>query len=290
MLILIRYGEIGLKSSQVRTSFIDRLQHNLEQQLQAHAIPGDIVERDDRIFADVHEEDAADAAIAITHVPGVVSASPTVTSPLTLDAMAETALQIVDQDAASFAVDARRAGDHDFTSNDIEDVVGQAIVDAYDIPVDLDDPAETVGIEARYTTAYLYTETVPGVGGLPIDDDDRVAVLMEDRASTVAAYRLMKRGCTVYPVYAGQHPEDLEQDMTTLRQFDPSIKLTVVKDKTPDAALQHCKELYDCDAVAYGHTTDELDATGNGTVLYPNSGSTEEAILQEYATIMHTIV
>ncbi len=290
MLLLVRYGEIGLKSAQVRAKFEQRLRDNLAARLTASGIDGDIVERDDRIFVDVEPDDAADAALALSQVPGVESVSPVETAALEMDAMGDAALTVVaGTDGETFAVDARRAGDHAFTSDDIEAALGDRIRAETDMAVDLDDPDVTVNIEARYTTAYLYSRTVDGVGGLPVADDARVAVLMTDRAATVAAARLMTRGCTVYPVYTGHEPDALEPEMELLRQFDPGVKLTTLQDEDPAAALVTVADLYDCTAVAHPATTAELADAAlevDRPVLYPNCGRTEAAVLDEYAALM----
>ncbi len=288
MLILIRYGEIGLKSAQVKKRFEQRLVQRLEGKLSHVRIEGEVFESEGRIFADVPEDGAADAAVALSRVPGVVSVSPVVTTSLELDDIGEEALELVaDRDADTFAVDARRAGEHDYTSSDIEEVVGQRIVDATGLGVDLDSPDVTVHVEARYTNAYLYTETVDGVGGLPVDEENRVAVLMEDRTSTVAAFLLMKRGCTVFPVYTGSDSERIEPEMATLRQFDPDVKLTVLKGAGDGEALDRACDLYDCAAAAIGHTGDELgqEPDTDAELLLPTTGMGEEEVLETYREI-----
>lgn len=294
MLLLIKYGEIGLKSSQVQPKFEQQLEDNLSRALDAHDITHDIVEHDDRIFADVDEDAAADTALILSRVPGVVAVLPVEQCDPTHSDIVETTISILDgMDLPdTFAVRARRAGEqHDFTSSDLEEAVGQAIVDAYDLDVDLDDPDLTVTIEARYTSAYIATDSVVGVGGLPIADDQHVVVIMEDRASTVAAYRLMKRGCTVHLLYTGQEAEKLEDDIETLRQYDPRVKLTVMKDASLPDALDTFTGIVDCAVVAFGDTVDDLPDVDRSdlpyTVLQPNSGDTTEEVLDVYGDIMH---
>ncbi len=292
MHILLRYGEIALKSGQVRAGFEDRLRDNLVRALDAAGIDGDILERDGRIFADVPEDDAADAALVLSRVPGVVSVSPVAEAGgRSMDAIITTALSVIaGVEVDSFAVEARRAGDHEYSSEDIAEQVGAAIVEETGWDVDLDDPDITVSVEARYTDAFVYTETVEGVGGLPIDTRDAVAVLMSDRRATVAAYRMMKRGCTVHPVYTGREPGRLETDMATLRQFDPDVKLTVMKGADDVAALERAVDLYGCGAAVLPHTVEELvefDAAAiDAEVLLPNCGMSEEAVLGTYRDIM----
>lgn len=295
MLILIRYGEIGLKSSQVRSGFEQRLKDNLAQQLQYRGIDGDIVEHDDRIFADVDTDDAADAALALSNVPGVVSVSPVKTCDLDMDAIVATATDVVqhriDDTTETFAVDARRAGEHDFDSKDIENQAGDSIRTTHDLAVDLDEPDVTVHVEARYTEAYVYTEIVDGVGGLPVNEDNTVVVAMTDRTATVAAYRLLKRGCAVYPVYWGNEPEQLDEDMATLRQFDPATKLTVIDAADRNGAVKQAAALFDVDAVALPVTADDLDdytpPETDAEVLLPNCGHSTDAVMETYGDIRH---
>lgn len=295
MRILVRYGEIGVKSRQVQRSFLDRLKQNLQQALDAATIEGTVSEDEDRIFAEVAEADAADATLTLSHVPGVVSLSPVVTTSTDFDDIITTLTGLAGgTNAETFAVEARRAGDHhDYRSQDIKEEAGDRTREEHGLVVDLDDPDLTVSVEARYQHAYCYTETVQGVGGLPIGERNRVAVLMEDRASTVAAFRLMKRGCTVHPVYTGQEAGQLREEMDTLRQYDPGVKLTVLKQQDPDEALETVCDLYNCDAVAYGTTSNDLDSgvpDHEREVLLPNSGYTTEEVLDTYTEIQHVVL
>ncbi|MDY6774207.1 MAG: THUMP domain-containing protein [Candidatus Nanohaloarchaea archaeon] len=284
MFLLIRYGEIGLKSSQVKSRFEERLEKRLEEKLSYRGIEGEILESEGRIFAEVEEQDAADASLALSRVPGVVSVSPAVRTTLELDDIAERAVEMLEErEVGSFAIDARRAGEHDYTSEDLEEEVGQAVVDSLGLEVDLDEPDVTVHIEARYRNSYLYTETVDGVGGLPVNEEDRVAVLMEDRASTVAAFLLMKRGCRVFPVYTGEEPKGLEEEMEVLHQFDPGVKLTVMKGEEEEV-LEQVSDLYECQAVAVSAVSDELEELPETEkeLLLPNSGFSEEEVMEKY--------
>lgn len=299
MRILVRYGEIGLKSSQVKTGFVKTLRRNLQHTLDAAGIDGNILKTGGRIFAEVPDEGAADAVLSLSLVPGVVSVSPVMECGLDLDEIIETGLDVFEQERnnweaerdPTFAVSARRAGEHDYTSKDIENELGQRIVDEHGLEVDLDDPDLTVYVEARYKNAYVYTAVVEGTGGLPIDDRNEVAVLMEDRASTVAAYLLMKRGCKVFPVYTGHEADRLEQDMNTLRQFDPGVKLTVMKGEDDAEALEQVCDLYDIDAVALSYTAEDIEDANPPDIaaelLYPVCGLNPEEVLQIYGEIGH---
>lgn len=297
MLILIRYGEIGLKSAQVQNKFESVLQQNLQNKLDATDIDGHIVEREGRIFARVDEDVTADAVLALSMVPGVVSVSPVVEAGLSMEEIVDTGYTVfaeersINDEVETFAVSARRAGEHEFTSKDIEEELGQRIVDETDLAVDLDDPDLTIYVEARYKNAYVYTRVIEGVGGLPVDDSDRAVILMEDRVSTVAAYLMMKRGCKVYPVYTGHEPDKLEDEMKTLRQFDPEVKLTVMKGKDRDDALEQVCDLFDAGVVVLSYTADEIDDMDlpylSAEILMPACGMSEEEALEIYADISY---
>jgi tRNA uracil 4-sulfurtransferase len=206
--ILVRYGEIGIKSDRVRSRYESALVKNIEKALSFCEIPFDAVIRDfGRIF--VQTQDVA-AALTIARVFGVVSVSPVQTSTATLDAMKDAALQIISPlltQGKSFAIRARRTGTHDYSSKDIGVVVGGAIEQATTAPVRLTKPDVELFIEVRAERAYIYTEVIDGVGGLPLGTQGKVIVLLSGGIdSPVAAWLMMKRGCTIIPLFFDCEP------------------------------------------------------------------------------------
>ena len=64
--------------------------------------------------------------------------------------------------------------------------------------VDLDDPALTIHLEMLPDHAFYFFGKEPGAGGLPTGTGGRVACLLSGGIdSPVAAYRMMRRGCSV---------------------------------------------------------------------------------------------
>lgn len=206
--ILVRYGEIGIKSDRVRSRFEHTLVKNIEKALSFCDIPYDAVVRDfGRIF--VHTQEAA-AALVVARVFGVVSVSPVQKSVATLDAMKNAALRIMPpllQGGKSFGIRARRTGMHDYSSKDIGIVVGGAIEKATSAPVRLTKPDVTLFIEVRAERSYIYTEVIHGVGGLPLGTQGKVIALISGGIdSPVAAWLMMKRGCTIVPLFFDCEP------------------------------------------------------------------------------------
>ena len=201
--ILVRYGEIGIKSDRVRSRYESTLVKNIEKALNFCEIPFDAVVRDfGRIF--VQTRDLA-AAQTIARVFGVVSVSPVQTYAATLEAMKDAALRIISPlltQGKSFAIRARRTGAHDYSSKDIGVVVGGAIEQATGAPVRLTTPDVELFIEVRAERAYIYTEIIEGVGGLPLGTQGKVIALLSGGIdSPVAAWLMMKRGCTIIPLF-----------------------------------------------------------------------------------------
>ncbi|MDL5361026.1 tRNA sulfurtransferase [Halalkalicoccus sp. NIPERK01] len=204
--VLVRYGDIGVKSTKVRRDMEDSLESNLRAMLDSRDVPGEL---DWRWSRPRIRTPAADRTTDVARDTfGIVSASPAVSTEPTMaairEALAETAGAIgVD---GSFAVEARRAGEreaHPFTSEDIEREGGRAIWEVLADPeVDLEDPSRTFYVECRSEEAFVFTEKRAGPGGLPLGTQrPLVALLSGGIDSPVAAWEAMKRGAPVIPLY-----------------------------------------------------------------------------------------
>jgi thiamine biosynthesis protein ThiI len=203
--LLIRYGEIGLKGKN-RTYFLGKLRHNLRQCLRANGVAGTVWQEGQRIYLETEQPEAA--LEAACRVFGVVSASPVLRVPATMEDITQRAIEI-GRDAelgsqGSFWVRARRA-DKSFspTSPEIARQVGAAVVDATGAHVVLSQEADLeIGIEVRPGHALLFGQTVPGPGGMPLASQGRVVALVSTGIdSPVAMWLMMKRGCAVIPVH-----------------------------------------------------------------------------------------
>jgi thiamine biosynthesis protein ThiI len=208
--VLVRHGELGVKSEQVRRKMEGQLADNLRAMLDARGLSGDIDQRRNRLF--VHTDHPGGVTAAAADTFGVTSASAVTTVDPTLsaieDALAATAR--AQYGGGAFAVDARRAGRaeaHPFSSTDIESAGGAAVWEAIeelggDPAVDLDDPDFELFVECRADAAYVFCEKRPGPGGLPLGSQRPVVALVSGGIdSPVAAWKLMKRGAPVVPVY-----------------------------------------------------------------------------------------
>ncbi len=213
-LILIRYGEIALKG-QNRTFFFRILRRNVRQCLKANGIAGEVWQEGQRVY--LRTDQVGQALEAVRRVFGIVSLSAVYETPPELQAITDAALRVAREagigPARTFRVRARRA-DKAFplTSPEINRQVGGAVADATGAPVDLSHAEVEIGVEVHAQRALVYGDVVPGPGGMPLGSQGRVVVLLSNGIdSPVAAWLMMKRGCTVIPVHFASSPEQIHQ-------------------------------------------------------------------------------
>jgi thiamine biosynthesis protein ThiI len=94
-----------------------------------------------------------------------------------------------------------------FTSMDVDREVGAHVRACTGKAVDLRHPDLTISIETLHTDAYYSVSRESGPGGLPVGTAGKVACLLSGGIdSPVAAYRMMKRGCTTTFVHFHGRP------------------------------------------------------------------------------------
>jgi tRNA uracil 4-sulfurtransferase len=108
----------------------------------------------------------------------------------------------------SFRVSATRADKRlAFTSPQVEREVGGLIKQATGWRVNLNHPALTIHIEMLPEGAFYFFGKEAGAGGLPTGTGGRVACLLSGGIdSPVAAYRMMRRGCSVLLIHFHAYP------------------------------------------------------------------------------------
>ncbi len=199
--VLLRYGEIGIKSRQTRKRMVDLLVKHVGTALKEKGVPFDRIRTEfGRVFIETH--DAANAASVASRVFGIVSVSPVIVTESALDVILDTGLAMARRDfgkAKSFAVRASRLGSHTYTSQEIREQLGARIMDELpelELSVNLDSPDQYVYVEVRSDKAYFFTQVVKGVGGMPSGSQGTVVCLISSGLdSPIAAYKAMKRGC-----------------------------------------------------------------------------------------------
>jgi len=252
---VVHYQEIALKGKN-RPWFLGRLVRNLrravgdldvtgvhslmgriEVVLGPSAEPRAVGERISRVFGVANYSYAGRVAF---------SAAETIPPPMTpgsspadeLARIAEAVLvDLGDRTCGSFRVSARRA-DKRFPvpSPQIEREVGGRIKSATGWRVDLDHPELVIHVEMLSTDAFYFFGKERGPGGLPTGTSGRVACLLSGGIdSPVAAWRMMKRGCSCtfvhfhsYPVLSRASIEKARQLVEVLTRYQQHSRLYLV--------------------------------------------------------------
>ncbi len=206
-IILLRYGEIFLKSPPVKRIYKKRLKNNIKHGLSGLGIASTITMPRGRLFLKVGECDLDAVCGLLKRTFGIVSFSichHLDTSDIeTIQEFVKSNYDEWVDEREKFAVRGKRAGSHPYTSVELGKLVG----DVVDRDVDLDDPDVEIFVEVRNDNTYIYTEIIDGPGGLPVGSAGKVVCLLSGGIdSPVAAWKMMKRGCQIIALYADTVP------------------------------------------------------------------------------------
>ena len=196
--VMVRYGELFLKSEPVKRQFIHLLQRNIGKALDSEDLAHRFELHRGRIL--IHGDDPPAIAAVASRIFGIVDVSVCTLTESTVPAVSRVAVELASghlADGGSFAVRARRQGVEGITSQEIGAKVGSAILDAFpEATVDLRAPDYEIFVEMREYGALVYDSPIPAPGGLPWGTQGRaLALLSAGIDSPVATWLMMKRGC-----------------------------------------------------------------------------------------------
>ena len=248
-LVIVRYGEIGVKSPKVRGRFERRLINNIKT-----VIKDKIEIIQGRIF--IYPQDLNKTLESLKKIVGIVSYSPAVVTRTDHDSikeLIETYINELVTDGSfssedSFAVRCRRVGNHDFTSQEMAAYIGSVVHGITKSKVDLSNPDFELFVEVRGDETYVYHEKIQGLGGLPLGTQGKVIALVSGGIdSPVATFLMMKRGCSVTMVNFNNHPftsdssEKILKIYEKLKEYSAGSKLKLYQVNYGEY-LQKCKE------------------------------------------------
>jgi len=264
VVLLVRYGELSLKSPYVRRQLEDRLAANVHEMFAAGGVECLVKFERGRLF--VHADDEGAALRLLRSVFGIVSVSPAKESSSDLGTLTSHVVVLARDSlhgGMSFAIRARRSGEHPYTSRELATVLGKAVQDAIPgLAVDLDSPDCELHVEVRGPRAYVFQVIVEGAGGLPLGSQGKAFALVEDDAGLVAAWLMMRRGCRLRVAGGSELAR-------ALRRWDP--KLEVIDVRT-EAQLLELASQKGMPLVLATEGADGEAAGGRPFVLRPLSG------------------
>lgn len=206
--IVVHYQEIALKGRN-RPWFISRLVGNIRRAtsgLDVRAVRP-LMGRIEIVLGPA--ADYEQVRDRLSRVFGIANFARAGRAPLDIDQIAAAILgDLGDTETPSFRVSVKRADKRfPMKSPEIEREVGGRIKLAKGWKVDLGHPAMTVSVEMLAGEAFYTFGKDRGPGGLPTGASGKVACLLSGGIdSPVAAWRMMKRGCSVLLVHFHSYP------------------------------------------------------------------------------------
>jgi thiamine biosynthesis protein ThiI len=198
--VMVRYGELFLKSGPVMRQFIQALLRNTGKALESENLSYRFELHRGRLL--IHGDEPEKIAVLASRIFGIVDVAVSFLTGNTLPEIEAEAVRRAKErlsPGTSFAVRARRQGVPGITSQESAAHVGAALLREYPgARVDLDHPDYEIFIEMREFGTLIYDRHHPAPGGLPIGTQGNVLSLLSPGIdSPVATWLMMKRGCGV---------------------------------------------------------------------------------------------
>jgi thiamine biosynthesis protein ThiI len=235
--VIIHYHEIALKGRN-RPQFINQLVRNIKNVTFDLDVP-DVRVLPGRVELILGTGTSWDAVrLRIERVFGIANFSHATRADPDIESLARTIdAALGERQVSSFRVSARRSDKRfPLTSQQIEQEIGGRINDTRGWRVNLSQPELTIHIEMLSGEAFFFFDKIPGPGGLPVGVSGQVACLVSGGIDApVAAYRIMKRGCSAqlihfhgYPILSHTSIEKARQLAEALLPYQPHLWLHLV--------------------------------------------------------------
>jgi len=206
--IIVHYAEIALKGKN-RSFFEKILKNNIERALKNFKISIKKISTRFVIECDELNDKKEEIFQILKNVIGIAYFSYGISVDCNIDEIKKRTVEFLkEKNFNTFRISAVRS-DKKFplTSQKINEVIGRYVCENLNKKVSLENFDIEVFIEITDKKAFIYTEKIKGIGGLPVDDSKKVVALISGGIdSPVASFYAMKRGCKVVFVHFHSFP------------------------------------------------------------------------------------
>ncbi|MBS3171731.1 tRNA 4-thiouridine(8) synthase ThiI [Candidatus Woesearchaeota archaeon] len=211
--IVVHYGEIGTKGKN-RSFFEKKLVENIKWNLKNDYIS--VKRLYGRIVIDLKENSNKKILKEkLGNIFGITNFSFAVKSSLDLEEIKKIALNLIPEKTSSFRINSSRSNKNfKYSSLEMNNMLGDYIINNKNLKVDLTNPEITIYIEITENNSFIYNEKIKSLGGLPVGVSGKVVSLISGGIdSPVSSYYLMKRGCSVIYVHFYNSTINTKQSM-----------------------------------------------------------------------------
>jgi thiamine biosynthesis protein ThiI len=207
-LFSVHYAEVGLKGKN-RVFFEKRLVNNIKLALRGTGY-AEVERLHDRILVHLGQKaDITEVKRRLQGVMGIAYFQLACRTERDITAIKAAALRHIQNDAyESLKVETRRT-DKTFplTSPQVSAEVGGYLVQETGMRADMHTPDLVCWVKITHNAAYISTEKIPGIGGLPVGVSGKVIVMLSGGIdSPVAAWQMIKRGAKAVFIHFYSYP------------------------------------------------------------------------------------
>ena len=234
--ISVRFGEMSTKGKNKR-DFINSLARSIRHSLKDNENNYEMIIRHDHIYLNLKNE-IDDLVNKLKDISGMYSFSLASKIDQDLDNILNVSLDILKKEKGkTFKIRTKRIDNsYPYISDEINRKVATVILKNTDKKVDVHHPDTLLDIEIREDGAYLFTETIKGMGGYPSGTIGKSLVMLSGGIdSPVAAYLLLKRGVDITCIHYASPPytnsgviDKLEDILHKLTKYQTRIRLYVI--------------------------------------------------------------